>query len=107
MEPVEALVTTAEELAALWPAGAAIEDVDFSEESVVVVALGERRTGGYSVEVESVVATDDGVVVRYVEGAPGPGCMTTQALTQPYRIIAIPRVEGPARFERSTETRSC
>jgi len=97
--PVEAVITSAQELTSLWP-GSDVPAVDFAREMVVFVALGERRTGGYSVEVTSATVSGDTLVVRYVERQPGPGCLTTQALTTPFHAVAIPHVQATPRFQR-------
>lgn len=105
-QPIEAVITSTDELAAAWP-GSDVPAVDFAREQVVFVALGERRTGGYSVEVTSVTISGDTLVVRYVERRPGPGCLTTQALTTPYHAVAVPRVHATPRFERETVSVPC
>lgn len=91
----------------VWPDRESPPAVDFDSSLVVFVALGQRPTGGYSVAVASVRRSDGGVIVRYVEREPGPGCMTTQALTAPYQVVKLPVVGGPVRFERRVEVRSC
>lgn len=106
-EPAEAVISNPERLASIWPATGAPPEIDFSEETVIFVALGQRPTGGYEVEITTVQARGDTTLVHYVERPPGPGCMTTQALTSPYHIIAVASVPGPVRFERETVTREC
>lgn len=73
--------------------------VDFEESMVVAVFMGERRTGGHRVRVESVRESGDELVVSVNMEAPGPNCMTTQALTQPYQIVRLPRLEGEVTFQ--------
>lgn len=60
---------------------------NFFESNLVVAAfLGERRTGGYGVEFRR--ATDSGL--RVDETKPPKGAMTTQAITYPYAVAAVP-----------------
>jgi len=61
-------------------------DADFFESKVVVAAfLGERNTGGYSVEMSS-----EGLGgVRLVEKKPGKGLMVPQVITSPFKIAAL------------------
>ncbi len=105
--PVEALVRTREELVAVWPGPGPVPEVDFQREMVVVIALGSRPTGGYAVRLASLLMFQDSIVVRYEELRPGPTCMTTQALTYPYYVAAVPRGEGTARFERQVKSVVC
>jgi len=77
--------------------------IDFSREMLVVVALGARGTGGYSILLEG--AAEDGpdgtaIMVRSV--SPGPNCVTTQAFTQPVDIARLPLRNGDVRFVEQT-----
>jgi hypothetical protein len=81
--------------------------VDFATEMVIVVAMGRRPTGGYSIEVDSVVSSDASLLVAVTETAPGRTCMTTQAFTAPAAAVRVPRFEGPVRFAEATRTREC
>lgn len=84
-----------------------IPDIDFSQEMVVVVALGERPTGGYSIFVESASESASGVAVRIRSVSPGSSCATTQALTQPVDIGRLPRRDGPVSFAEQTVVEEC
>lgn len=55
----------------------------------VLIALGQRRTGGYSVEVVDVVALQDRIRVTYREHKPAPDTLTTQVITYPYTLIEV------------------
>jgi hypothetical protein len=82
--------------------------VDFSTEIVAAVFLGTRSSGGYTVSVLSVEAEgEDGAVVNWEERAPGAGCIVTTALTQPFVLIAMKRVEGPVSFSGSVTVYTC
>jgi hypothetical protein len=63
--------------------------VDFTRDVVIGVAGGQRSTGGYSIAVEQVVRAGTSATVRVVETTPGPGCMMTQALTQPVDVVVV------------------
>ena len=73
--------------------------VDFDQHMVLAVFMGERRTGGYRVQVEQVTREGDGLRVSVRMTAPGPNCMTTQALTQPYQVVRLPMVDGAVEFD--------
>jgi hypothetical protein len=63
--------------------------VDFSRDVVIAVAAGQRTTGGHSIAVERVTRAGGGLTVDVVETVPGPGCVTTQALTQPVDVVVV------------------
>lgn len=63
--------------------------VDFTRETAVFLLGGQRNTGGYSVEVRGVTLEGETLVVDGEVQAPPPGSVTTQALTSPYRVIAV------------------
>jgi hypothetical protein len=73
--------------------------LDFTRETAIAVFMGERPTGGYAIHVDSVTHSDGGLLVDVVLQAPGPECMTTQALTQPYEMVSVP--VGPKRADFS------
>jgi hypothetical protein len=100
-EARQVVATSAEQFAALWRAHSSkpAPAVDFSEESVVAVFLGTRRTAGYTVEIVSVSHDQSGTLVRYREQGPPAGGITAQVLTFPYVIAAVRKVLAPVRFE--------
>lgn len=82
--------------------------VDFTQRVVVLVATGERSTGGVTVHVDAVEPDARGAVVRYTVSVPGRDCMTTQALTAPVDVVSAPRPRGgEIRFDRRTRTTPC
>jgi len=73
-------------------------EVDFSRETVVVLILGERPTGGYAVTIAAVVERRDEVEVVIDVITPEADAIVTQALTTPYYVAAIPVAAKPVRF---------
>ncbi|MFZ5813872.1 MAG: protease complex subunit PrcB family protein [Bacillota bacterium] len=66
--------------------------VNWSSEVAVVVDMGEQRTGGYGVRVESArVAAPDRVELQLTVQRPEPGMFVTQAFTHPYAVARVPR----------------
>lgn len=63
--------------------------LDFAKNDLVIIALGERMTGGYSVEINSIQLEGDKLFVNGKATAPGPDAITTQALTYPYAAVVI------------------
>lgn len=74
--------------------------VDFQTEMIVAVFSGEKPTGGYSIEITRISedTTKHALEVFVRESKPPPGAMVIQALTQPYHIVKLTRIELPVSF---------
>jgi len=81
--------------------------VDFSENMVIGVGIGNKSSGGYSVEIQEITIEDSMLLVNYVEEQPGANCFTTQALTQPYLLVKVQQSNLPVKFKRQTEVNNC
>lgn len=81
--------------------------VDFEHDGVIAAYMGERTTGGHAVRVERVTCRDEELRVEIVLQVPGPECLTTQALTQPYQLVLVPRVAPRAVFSARTVVIPC
>jgi hypothetical protein len=81
--------------------------VDFSRHAVVVVPIGVRRSGGYSVAITA--ATDRGpfVEIHAVERAPGTYCVTTAQLTHPLDAVLLPASVGEVRVRHRRNVYAC
>jgi hypothetical protein len=55
----------------------------------VLVALGQRPTGGFRVDLEAIVEHPDYILLQAVEIAPAPGDMVIQVLTYPYLFLSV------------------
>lgn len=69
-------------------------NVDFESRNVVIIYLGERSTGGYSVEVDSIYWKNEILFIKTKEIKPLKGQMVTMALTNPFCITTIPKVKN-------------
>lgn len=83
--------------------------IDFNEEHLVLVGLGQKATGGYGLTLTSSEIVDDVLELAVKVRRPAADAMVTQALTTPCAVIAISpeeweqlRVsgEGLGRFSR-------
>lgn len=102
-DTMEVIVRSGAEWDALWKSHAGVQPappVDFSRELVAAVFLGTRRSGGFSAEIAGYRREGSAFVIDYVERVPAAGVIVTQALTSPFHIVKLPRVEGPIRFRR-------
>ena len=81
--------------------------VDFDREMVILVAMGQRPTGGYVITVDGVYDAAGRIFAEVRETSPGAGCITTAALTQPVDAVRIPRRDGAVIFVERDETVVC
>lgn len=64
-------------------------EIDLSSYTVIILGLGTRPTGGYSIEVTSVYLNDETLMVEFAEHVPPADAMVTQALTYPYLLGVV------------------
>jgi hypothetical protein len=81
----------------------ALPSVDLERETVLVVMMGQRPTGGYAVDVRgvSLEGADLFVDVRLVE--PAAGSVTTSALTSPWAVVRVLRGDVSAAWFRDPD----
>lgn len=104
--PLQVVVTNKTQWAELWqkhtarmqPKPAAPE-IDFDKQSVILVALGRKTRGGYSIEISDVHRSKDKTEITVTTKEPKPGDLTVDALTSPFHIVAVPKIEGDAQFK--------
>lgn len=66
-----------------------ISESDLQQSNFVILNMGQKPTGGYSIKVESVVETEKNIVVKVKETSPEPGAMLMQVITYPYCVVKI------------------
>jgi len=62
---------------------------DLRNANFVILNMGEKPSGGYAINIESVVETENNIIVTVKETAPEPGGMTTQNITYPFCVLKI------------------
>ncbi len=78
-------------------------EVSFAHEMVVAVAMGERPTGGYLVEIVDVELQGRTLRVLVGERRPSPGTLQIQRATQPFIFVALPAIRGRIDFRTVSE----
>ena len=69
--------------------------IDFNTQSIVLIALGEQKSGGYWVKITGIQPADNGdAYVQAIVNKPGKGQTTTSALTYPYAAIVTGKITG-------------
>jgi len=69
--------------------------VDFSREGILIVAMGQKPTGGYGLELnrEFAVISEDTAILRVSWIEPPEGAILPQIITSPCLVIILPK--GP------------
>lgn len=65
--------------------------VDFKKKNVLVLFQGQKNSGGYSIDIESISSDGNTIVVKKSEIGPKKGEITTMLMTSPYCIALIPK----------------
>lgn len=104
-EPKQLVVTNSVQWTKLWNEHSALQkpakpapEVDFEKETVLFVSLGQKRSGGYSVEIVGTKETDGKVEVQLRTREPKKGGFQLQAITSPFHIVAVPKIDAPVKF---------
>jgi hypothetical protein len=84
-----------------------LPQLDFANEMVIAAFAGTKNTGGYSLNISSLVAESKKLKVILSLIQPAPGCMVSQVLTQPYVIVKTAKSPKPVNFDLSATTSSC
>lgn len=66
-----------------------LKEHDFSREHLLVIAMGQKPTGGFSVVLDEARLDKDTLQIRARGRSPGPGDLVTQALTTPCAVVAV------------------
>lgn len=81
--------------------------VDFTKNDVIAVFIGTKTSGGYQVSVDKIIKRNDAVSVYVNEISPGKNCMTTDALTQPYQLVKIPKIKQKVKYIFKEKVQDC
>ena len=92
--------------AALVPAPDA-PAVDFSQDMVIIAAMGSRPSGGYTISVEGVYTSDGELYVDVLERSPGVGCFSTQVMTAPVTAVLVEAHAEAVTFVTREESGPC
>ncbi len=66
-----------------------ISSNDVQTANFIVLNMGEKTSGGYSIGIDSIIETDKNIVITIKETNPEPGSMVTQAFTNPFCVVKI------------------
>jgi hypothetical protein len=66
-----------------------ITAIEVQNSNFVILNMGEKSTGGYSIAIESVQETEKNIILNVQESSPEPGTMVTQGITYPFCVVKI------------------
>lgn len=66
-----------------------VKEGDTDTANFIILNLGEKNSGGYSIGIEKVEEKADKIIVTVKETAPAAGEMTASVMTNPYTIVKI------------------
>lgn len=84
-----------------WP------EIDFSQRTLVVAALGWQRTANVSASIQSISESKDGFTVTVMESMSGQDCIITPTITHPMALALIPATREPIRFRIARRVVNC
>ena len=72
--------------------------VDLARHMLIVVASGERPSGGFSIKVTRLTTRGDRLEVEVLETCPPPGARVTLSLSQPVEVVRLARLTQAPKF---------
>jgi len=106
-EPQRKIIKDQEELQTLFAEinktrkpGIPIPEVDFNQEIVAFVNLGQTSTGGFTVAVKNIEKTEDEVIIHIGGTSPKPKDNVTMALTTPFTLVKLNKQNLPIVFDK-------
>ena len=108
------IITTQEEMDIAWvkmfekyDRKPPIPMVDFEMNQLLLVTMGEKPSGGYSVKVSSIAKTPKGMLVTIEEFMPGKSCNNTSALVYPFQLIEMAKTTEVLTYVRVSKINEC
>lgn len=105
LEPRKVIIRDEAAYQQLWrlhhPNQSEAPPVNFNDEMVVAIFLGEQPTGGYDVTIDKVTESAQGIQVNYAVTRPNPDEMVIQILTAPTHWVVIKKSDAAVNFSES------
>ena len=81
--------------------------VDFTNEMVMVAAMGSRPTAGYMIRIARVGRSSGVTYVDVVSDTPGMRCKEAQRVTAPADVVVVQRIDEPVAFVETQNIKAC
>jgi hypothetical protein len=66
-----------------------ITPTDVQKSNFVILNMGEKNTGGYTIGIERVVETEKNIIISVKENNPEPDSIVSQGFTYPFCVVKI------------------
>lgn len=66
-----------------------MKQTDINNSNYVILNMGEKNTGGYSIGIQKVEETDKNIIITVKENNPAPDAMSMQVITYPYTVVKV------------------
>lgn len=73
--------------------------VDFKNDMVAAIFLGERPSSGYNIDIKKIVKTDSQIVIEASETPPNSETQISSIITTPYQFVSLPKNDLPIKFD--------
>lgn len=81
--------------------------VNFSNQMVIIAAMGTMSSGGYEITIDSAATYGSEHLIFVRTQKPAQDCGVPATQTEPVDVVRVPRRTLPTRFVESTEVRRC
>ncbi|MBM2820739.1 MAG: hypothetical protein HW405_499, partial [Candidatus Berkelbacteria bacterium] len=85
----------------------ALPNIDFVAKTVIIVAAGQKNTGGFDIEITNIQKQSNQTLVYYTETSPAKNCLVTMALEYPYHAIEISKTSDEITFIPQEKIKYC
>ncbi|NOY12070.1 MAG: protease complex subunit PrcB family protein [Archaeoglobi archaeon] len=87
--------------------GVIFQPPDFNTTMVIAVFMGERKTGGYEINIGKILE-EDGKLVVYVDlYEPSDTCLVTSVITSPFQVVKLKKFDGRVEFVETVREIKC
>jgi uncharacterized membrane protein len=87
--------------------GTNVKSIDFTQKTALVISMGQRMTGGYSIDVKSISEKNNKINVALDFISPGKNCINIQVVNYPTQVILIPATKTEVVWEINNKTQDC
>lgn len=81
--------------------------VDFEKQMSLLVAMGEKSSGGFFIKIDSIIEDQNSITVNIIEEHPGKDCQTASVIVYPYQIISIEKSSKEVVFKSVKNIKNC
>jgi hypothetical protein len=81
--------------------------IDFTKETVALVALGMKNNGGYQLKIDQITQDQNNLTIDYTETTPNPKCSYTMAIVFPYEFVVFAKTSKKVVFKENSKVGEC